>query len=112
MKKKIDDFMFNIYCCLGGKFIAAVFFYLLFLILHFEKNYLLMCNYYNMSADSLNSFLLFIFSDGFFLILFLPVVIGAISWKMYQFFNFGCLKLLRCKKERKLYKGIFYLELL
>lgn len=102
MKKKIDDFMFNIYCCLGGKFIAAVFFYLLFLILHFEKNYLLMCNYYNMSADSLNSFLLFIFSDGFFLILFLPVVIGAVSWKMYQFFNFGCLKLLRCKKRTEI----------
>ena len=104
MKKKIKNFMFSIYCCLGGKFIAAVFFYLLFLILHFEKNYLLMCNYYNMSADNFNSFLLFIFSDGFFLILFLPIVIGAVSWKVYQFFNCDCLKLLKCKNRTGIVK--------
>lgn len=99
MKKKINNFMFSIYCCLGGKFIVAVSFYLLFLIFHFEKNYLLMCNYYNMSADDLNSFLLFIFFDGFFLIMFLPVVILAASWKVFQFLNCDCLKLLKCKNR-------------
>lgn len=99
MKKKISNFMFSIYCCLGGKFIAVVFSYLLFLILHFEKNYLLICDYYNMPADNFNSFLLFIFSDGFFLILFLPVVVLAVSWKVFQFLNCDCLKLLRCKNR-------------
>ena len=96
--------MFSIYCCLGGKFIAVVLFYLLFLILHFEKNYLLICNYYNMPANNLNSFLLFIFSDGFFLILFLPVVVFAVSWKVFQFINSDCLKLLRCKNRTEIIK--------
>ncbi len=104
MKKKISNFMFSIYCCLGGKFIAVVLFYLLFLILHFEKNYLLICNYYNMPANNLNSFLLFIFSDGFFLILFLPVVVFAVSWKVFQFINSDCLKLLRCKNRTEIIK--------
>lgn len=99
MKKKHNNFMFSIYCCLGGKFIAVILFYLLFLTLHFEKNYLLMCDYYNMDADNINSFVLFIFSDGFFLILFLPVTILAISWKLYHFFNCDCLKLLKCKNR-------------
>lgn len=96
MKKKISNFMFSTCCCLGGGFIVAVLFFLLLLILHFEKNYLLICNYYNTPHDNLGNFLSFVFSDGYFLILFLPAAVCAVSWKVFHFLNCSSLKLLKC----------------
>ena len=65
MKKRVNEFFFGIYSCLGGRTIIGIFVYLLFLVLYFEKSFLMMCEYYQYTPDNLNSFIEYVFFNGF-----------------------------------------------
>ncbi|MBO4996940.1 MAG: hypothetical protein J6D02_02950 [Lachnospira sp.] len=102
MKKRVNEFFFGIYSCLGGRTIIGIFVYLLFLVLYFEKSFLMMCEYYQYTPDNLNSFIEYVFFNGYFIIMFFPIVVLVVAWRMYQFFCGDCLKLVRCKSRVKI----------
>lgn len=99
MKKKVNEFLFGIYSCLGGRVIIGIFVYLLFLIFCFEKSFLMMCEYYQYTPDNLNSFIEYVFFNGYFIIMFFPIVVLVVAWRMYQFLCSDCLKMVRLKSR-------------
>ena len=104
MKKRICNFLFLMQCCIERKLMGVIAFFLLFLVLHYEKNYLTMCYVYDIHSFEFNSYAEYMLSDGIFQNIFLPIIPLVISWKVYPFICCNNMRMLKYKNRIEVMK--------